>query len=90
MELILNNLDLILTAAAILIAAVVMIRRGQISLLRELLLNLINVTIPQDGDDNEDSENFSERLYSMLPTLTRLLISSGTFDKLLRETNSRL
>lgn len=89
MELILNNLDLILTAAAILIAAVVMIRRGQISLLRELLLNLINVTIPQDGDDNED-ENFSERLYSMLPTLTRLLISSGTFDKLLRETNSRL
>ena len=89
MELILNNLDLILTAAAILIAAVVMIRRGQISLLRELLLNLINVTIPQDGDDNED-ETFSERLYSMLPTLTRLLISSGTFDKLLRETNSRL
>lgn len=89
MELILNNLDLILTAAAILIAAVVMIRRGQISLLRELLLNLINVTIPQDGDDNED-ENFSERLYSMLPTLTRLLISSGTFDKLIKETNSRV
>lgn len=89
MELILNNLDLILTAAAILIAAVVMIRRGQISLLRELLLNLINVTIPQDGDDNED-ENFSERLYSMLPTLTRLLISSGTIDKLIKETNSRV
>jgi len=64
MEAILANIDLILTASVIIITAIILARRGQIALLRQLLLSLQEV----DG----------ERLYQTLPTATRLLMSQQT------------
>ena len=64
MEAILANIDLILTAAVIIITAIILARRGQIALLRQLLLSLQAV----DG----------ESLYQTLPTATRLLMSQQT------------
>ena len=72
MELILANLDLILTAVVVVIAAIVFARRGQIDLLRELVLSLT------DGIDASD-------LYDRLPTATRLLLSSKTVEKIVDE-----
>lgn len=66
---ILNYIDLILVALVIIIAAIVLARRGQIALLRELILILA------DGIDAVD-------LYEHLPRLTRLLVSGKTVEKL--------
>ncbi len=69
MELLLSNLDLILCAAVILISAVIFARRGQIDLLRELIISLA------DGADMTE-------LYERLPRLTKLLVSSKTVVKI--------
>ncbi len=69
MELLLSNLDLILCAAVILISAVIFARRGQIDLLRELIISLA------DGADMTE-------LYERLPRLTKMLVSSKTVVKL--------
>ena len=66
MEFLLQNIDLILTSAVIIVTAVVLARQGQISLLRELLLSLRDI----DGTT----------LYQTLPTATRLLVSSKTVE----------
>lgn len=73
MELIFENMDLILTAAVVLISAVVFARKGQIQLLRELILSL-------------SSSVDSEELYERLPTITKLLVSGKTVTKLVDET----
>ena len=75
MEAILENLDLILCAVTVIIAAVVFARRGQIALLRELILSLT------DGIDTLS-------LYERLPTLTRMLISSKTVEKIVSESDT--
>lgn len=72
MELIFENIDLILTAAIIIISAVVFARRGQIQLIRELILSLC------DGIT-------AEEIYERLPKLTRLMISTKTLTKLTEE-----
>lgn len=69
MELILANIDLILCALVILIAAVIFARRGQIELLRELILSLSDTTAPTE-------------LYERLPNVTKMLISSKTLSKI--------
>ncbi len=72
MELILSNIDLILCAVVIMITAVIFARRGQINLLRELILSL------SSGVD-------ADQLYARLPTLTKLLISNTALQKLTDE-----
>ena len=72
MELILANIDLILSALIILIAAVIFARRGQVELLRELILSLSDSTAPAE-------------LYNRLPTLTKLLVSSKALSKIADE-----
>lgn len=72
MEIILANLDLLLIGIVIIIAAVVFARRGQIELLRELIVSLA---------DSVDAE----QLYEKLPTVTKMLVSDKTLDKLVRE-----
>ncbi len=72
MELILENADLILTGVVILISAIVFARRGQIQLLRELILSLSHRVD-------------SEELYEKLPTITKLLVSGKTVTKLVDE-----
>ncbi len=75
LTIIIENIDLILIAAVVLISAVVFARRGQLQLLRELILSL-SASITAD------------ELYEKLPTLTRLLISDKTVNKLVEETKS--
>lgn len=72
MEILIANIDLILIAAVILISAVVFARRGQIELLRELICSLAD-------------EVDAEELYPRLPTLTKVLVSGKTVDKLVDE-----
>ncbi len=72
MELLLENADLILTGVVILISAIVFARRGQIQLLRELILSLSHSVD-------------SEELYEKLPTITKLLVSGKTVTKLVDE-----
>ena len=69
MEVLISNLDLILSAAVILISAVIFARRGQIELLRELILSL------------SDRADVSE-LYERLPGITKMLVSNKTVLKL--------
>ena len=72
MEILIANLDLILTAVVVIIAAIVFARRGQIDLLRELVFSLT------DGID-------AGELYEKLPTVTRLLVSSKTVGQIVDE-----
>lgn len=72
MELILENIDLLLTGAVVLISAIIFARRGQIQLLRELILSL-------------SSSVDSEKLYKSLPAITKLLVSGKTVTKLVDE-----
>ncbi len=72
MELIFANIDLILCALVILIAAVIFARRGQIELLRELILSLSDTTSPSE-------------LYQRLPGVTKMLVSSKTLSKIANE-----
>lgn len=72
MEILLENIDLILVAAVIIISAIVFARRGQIDLLRELILDIAGTV-----DTSE--------LYTRLPKLTRLLLSNGTVEKIVNE-----
>ncbi len=69
MELIFANIDIILCALVILIAAVIFARRGQIELLRELILSLSDTTAPAE-------------LYERLPNVTKMLVSSKTLSKI--------
>lgn len=71
MEILMENLDLILTALVILIAAVVFARQGQISLLRELIAGI--------GDTD------ASRLYETLPRVTKLLVSAGKVEAISKE-----
>lgn len=72
MELILENIDLLLCGAVVLISAIVFARRGQIQLLRELIISL-------------SSSIDSKELYESLPSITRLLVSDKTVTKLINE-----
>ncbi len=72
MEILLENIDLILTALVILIAAIVFARQGQISLLRELLLSIADID--------------RTRLYENLPKLTKMLLSNKTVEHICEET----
>ncbi len=69
MDIVLANIDLILTSAVIIIAAIVFARKGQIELLKELIAGLA---------ENIDTDI----LYSKLPRLTRLLLSDKTVHKI--------
>ncbi len=73
MEALIANLDLILCAVVVIISAVVFARRGQIELLRELVLSLT------DGID-------SAELYTRLPAVTKLLVSGKTLERIVDET----
>lgn len=75
MELLLANLDLILCSVVVIIAAVVFARRGQIDLLRELVLSLT------DGIDTAE-------LYEKLPAVTKLLISDKTVERIVKESGA--
>lgn len=72
MDAIISNLDLILCVAATLIAVIVLARRGQIALLRELISSLA---------ENADLD----AIYAALPRTTRLLVSAKTLEKMMRE-----
>ena len=73
MEILMANVDLILIALIILVSAVIFARRGQIELIRELVLDIAN---------NVDSTE----LYQRLPKLTKMLVSSKTVDKIITKT----
>ena len=75
MEILINNIDLILIGAVIIISAVIFARNGQIELLRKLILSLA------DGIDTAE-------LYKRLPTTTKLLVSGKTVDKLVSESKN--
>lgn len=75
MEILINNIDLILIGAVIIISAVIFARNGQIELLRKLILSLA------DGIDTTE-------LYKRLPVSTKLLVSGKTIEKLVSESKS--
>lgn len=72
MEMLIENIDLILVALTVIIAAVVFARRGQMALLRELMLD---VTASEDRYG----------LYERLPKLTKMLLSSKTVSKIAKK-----
>ena len=77
MEIIINNIDIILIAAVIVIAAVVFARRGQIDLLRELIVSLSDTPC-------------TDELYTRLPKITKMLISGKTVEKIITEEKSKI
>lgn len=72
MEIFLANLDIILVAVVIVIAAIVFARRGQIDLIRELVMDIVG------------SVDASE-LYERLPKITKMLVSDKTVEKIVSE-----
>ncbi|MBQ8510650.1 MAG: hypothetical protein IJ493_12155 [Clostridia bacterium] len=85
MELILENLDLILTAVVILLSAVILARRGQISLLRELILSLVLGT----KSDDEDESALVERVKSLLPPTEKLPVSETKVEQLIADAEKK-
>ena len=76
MEILLANLDIILVCIVIIIAAVVFARRGQIDLIRELVLDIVGTV-----DAHE--------LYERLPKITKMLVSDKTVEKIVNETEKQ-
>lgn len=81
MEAIIQNLDIILTAAVVLITAAILARQGQIALLRELILSLIGTRT----DKTANTEAVRSRVCEAMPLMCRLLVSEKTVAKLVDE-----
>ncbi|MCI6842435.1 MAG: hypothetical protein PUG87_00130 [Eubacteriales bacterium] len=92
MNVIFSNLDLILAALAILITVAVLARRGQIGLIRELVLSLVVNAEKEYGAKTGPikKSDVTAKIYSMLPTASKLLISSGTVSDLIEEAKERM
>lgn len=92
MEIVYSNLDLILSAVVVIITAVILARRGQISLLRDLILSLV-VSAEQNfggGTGEIKKSEVTSKIYDMLPTISKLLISSSTISDLIEEAKLRM
>ncbi len=72
-----ENLDLILSSIVIIISAIVFARRGQISLIRELILSLSYA----DGIS-------TDKIYNALPKLTKLLVSEKKVENIINQANA--
>jgi hypothetical protein len=92
MDIFLNNIDLILTSLIIIISAVILARRGQIELLRDFALSLvIGAEIEYGGGTGVlKKSDVTAKIYAMLPTISKLLISSSTISELIEEAKEKM
>lgn len=67
-------------------------RRGQIGLIRELVLSLVVNAEKEYGAKTGPikKSDVTAKIYSMLPTASKLLISSGTVSDLIEEAKERM
>ena len=92
MEVIFANLDLILAGAVVLISAVVLARRGQIKLLRELVLSLVvGAEVDFGGGTGEIKKSeVMKKVYELLPSMSKYLISESTVSELIENAKNEL
>ncbi len=92
MTVFLDNLDLILSAAVLLISAVILARRGQISMLRELILSLVVGAEETYGSGNGalKKSDVAAKLYSQMPTVTKLLVGGPAVSALIEEGKAKM
>ena len=86
MNVIFSNLDLILAALAILITVAVLARRGQIGLIRELVLSLVVNAEKEYGAKTGPikKSDVTAKIYSMLPTASKLSSRAAPFPTSLK------
>ena len=92
MEVIFANLDLILAGAVVLISAVVLARRGQIKLLRELVLSLVvGAEVDFGGGTGEIKKSeVVKKVYELLPSMSKYLISESKVSELIENAKNEL
>ena len=87
MEIMLNNIDLILTGLVIIITTIVLARHGQIELIRELVLSLVVGAEKEFGTKTGalKKSDVTAKIYSMLPTVSKLVIPEKTISSIIED-----
>ena len=92
MEVIFANLDLILAAIVVVISAIILARRGQLNMLRELILSLVvGAEIDYGGGTGEIKKaEVMKQVYELLPSLSKLVISENEISNLIESAKSEM
>ena len=87
MDIILANLDLILAGIVVIISAIIMARRGQLKMLRELILSLVvgaEIDFGSGTGEIKKSE-VMKQVYELLPSLSKLVISESEISEMIEK-----
>ena len=92
MEVIFANLDLILAAIVVIISAIILARRGQLNMLRELILSLVvGAEIDYGSGTGEIKKaEVTKKVYELLPSLSKLVISENDISNLIESAKSEM
>lgn len=92
MEMVLNNIDLILTALVIIITTIILARHGQIEMIRELVLSLVVGAENEFGSKTGaiKKSDVTAKIYSMLPTISKLLIPGKTISSIIEDAKKEM
>ena len=92
MEVIFANIDLILAAIVVVISAIILARRGQLNMLRELILSLVvGAEIDYGGGTGEIKKaEVTKKVYELLPSLSKLVISENDISNLIESAKSEM
>ena len=92
MEAIFANIDLILAAIVVVISAIILARRGQLNMLRELILSLVvGAEIDYGGGTGEIKKSkVMKQVYELLPSLSKLVISENEISNLIESAKSEM
>ena len=92
MEVIFANLDLILAAIVVIISAIILARRGQLNMLRELILSLVvGAEIDYGSGTGEIKKaEVTKKVYKLLPSLSKLVISENDISNLIESAKSEM
>lgn len=92
MEAIFANIDLILAAIVVIISAIILARRGQLNMLRELILSLVvGAEIDYGSGTGEIKKaEVTKKVYELLPSLSKLVISENDISNLIESAKSEM
>lgn len=87
-----NNLDFILTFIVVVIACIIMARRGQIKKIKEIVLALcVNAEITYGGGTGAiKKSSVIEAIYDLLPGWAKVFISDKTISDLVEEGKAKM
>lgn len=92
LDILINNVDFILTLICAIIVCVFLARKGQISKIKEIILSLVvNAEITYGGGTGKiKKSSVITAIYNMLPSWAKLLISGTTISKLVEDGKTQM